>query len=115
MKCQSILQKVKPSEIATANGHWWDSFGRSETEISAKLFVRACQRVGKWAVTKAQLDAEDISGRYIFNGLDHDNLIQKDGEHYVPSPAFVTIAFGKFPAKSSKDVAKKGSKSKFER
>ncbi len=52
-------------------------------------------------------------GVKFFDGLDYDHLIQKDGEYYVPSPAFVTIAYGKFPAKSSKDVAKKGSKPKF--
>ncbi len=111
-KFQSILQKIKPSEVRTVNLHYWDSFGFSEAEVSAKLFVRACQRVGKWAVTQEQLDAEDSSGPYIFNGL-RDKYIQKDGEHFVPSTEFVTIVYGKFPAESSKDVVKKGSKPSF--
>ena len=112
MKYKSILQKVKPSEIATVNLHYWDSFGFSEAEISARLFVCACQRVGKWAVTKAQLDAEDSSGRYIFNGLDSDKYILKDGEYFVPPPEFVTIVYGKFPAKYNEDIVRKGSKRK---
>lgn len=113
MKFQSILEKITPSEIATNNGHWWDSFGRSERETSAKLFVRACQRAGQWAVIKDQLDAEDSSGRYIFNGLVDDNLIQQDGEHYVPSPAFLAIAYGKFPARHEGDAAEVGSKAPY--
>ena len=113
MKYQSILEKIKPSEIATNNGHWWDSFGRSEKEVSAKLFVRACQRAGQWAATQEQLDAEDSSGRYIFNGLADDLLIQRDGDYFVPSPAFLTIAYGKFPARHEGDAAKEGSKAPY--
>ena len=112
MKYESILQKVNPSEVATVNLHYWDSFNRDEREISARLFVRACQRVGKWAVTQDQLNAEDSSGRYIFNGLDSDKYILKDGEYFVPSPEFVTIVYGKFPAKCDEDVVLEGSKRK---
>ncbi len=105
---KTLLQRIKPSEIATQTVHWWDSFGRSETEVSAKLFVRACQRNGEWAASKEQLDKECSSGNYQFNGLDRQYII-KNGDKYVPTSEFVAIAFSKFPAKSKKDVIKKGS------
>lgn len=109
---KTLKQRIKPSEIATLTGHWWDSFDSSEREISAKLFVRACQRVGKWEVSREILNEECSSGNFQFNGLDKDGFIVKTGDYYAPSDGFVGIAFAKFPAKSKKDVAKKGSKAR---
>ena len=51
---------IHPEHIDTGKEHWWDSFGRCEREVSAKLFVRACQKVGAWMVTEDQLDARRL-------------------------------------------------------
>lgn len=38
---------IAPADI-NCNGHFWDAFGNSETEISAKYVVRLCQQKGGW-------------------------------------------------------------------
>ena len=40
---------IQPDQIDTPQGgHFWDAFGNSETEVSARYVVRLCQEKGGW-------------------------------------------------------------------
>jgi len=109
---------VTPDMIETGGDHWWDSFKHSETEVSAKLFVRACQKAGEWQVTQDQLNAEDSSGRYIFNRLiggyttygargathysDQEYIEETAPGIFLPTEKFVALVFGKFAKATNK-------------
>ncbi len=60
--------ELKPSMIDTVE-HWWNAFDNCETEVSAKLFTRACAKKGEWEVTQEELNAEDSKGTFRFNWL----------------------------------------------
>ena len=92
--------QIMPSHIDTGPRHWYGSFSSHEREITAKLFVRACQKAGSWTVNQSQLDEQDGMGRFLFNGLNNSGLIldNRDGT-YTASHQFKCICYGKFPAK----------------
>lgn len=73
--------RILPEHINT-NEHFWNSFGHMETEVSARLIVKLCQKKGGWTpFTQAELDKMDASGNFVFNGLDTlDFLIPSDQE-----------------------------------
>lgn len=89
---------IDPNCIETEGGHWWNSFGRSEREVSAKLFVRACQKANSWTVTQDQLDKEDSTGNYWFNGLIQDKWITDNKDDtYTANHRFQCHVYGMFP------------------
>lgn len=90
---------ITPSMINAGKEHWFNSFDSMEREISAKLFVRACQKAGGWTVTKAQLDAEDSRGSYLFNGLCDGTWITKNADGtFTATHQFIHYVYGMFPA-----------------
>jgi hypothetical protein len=93
------MMKITPSDIETERGHWFSSFGNCEREVSARLFVRACKKASSWTVTKQQLDAEDSSGWYLFNGLDNGEwIVRNDDGTFTASHRFICHCYGMFPA-----------------
>lgn len=106
---QSQASQITPDMIDTGGDHWWDSFGEHYREVSAKLFVKACQKAGGWTVTQEQLDEQDTGKRFIFNGLVHDPrdrvkftppwIMTNEDKTYTASDAFILHCFYKFPAK----------------
>ena len=91
--------KISPDMIDTGPGQWYDSFGRVEREVSAKLFVRACQKAGGWTVTQDQLDTEDSTGRYVFNGLGKEPwIIRHEDGTFTATHRFICHVYGMFPA-----------------
>ena len=90
--------KISPHDIETNRGHWFGSFNKCEREVSARLFVRACQKVDGWTVTKEQLDAEDSKGFYLFNGLaDGEWITQNADGTFTASHRFICHCYGLFP------------------
>ncbi len=62
---------IKPSDIKTTE-HFWDAFGNSETEISARYLVRMAQANGSWRdFTKSEID-EFSKHKFSFNKLTYD-------------------------------------------
>jgi hypothetical protein len=106
---------ITPNMIETGPNHWFNGFNHTETEVSAKLFVRACQKAEQWKTTKGMLDAEDSGGRYCFNELmgefftyrrdtrslnpDQGWIIEENGFYY-PTAKFIEHVFKRFPKKA---------------
>ena len=93
---------ITPHMIQTTGGtdnHWFNAFDKCEREVSAKLFVRACQKADSWTVAKHQLNAEDSGKSFLFNGLIHMGWIadNHDGT-YTATHRFICHVLGMFPA-----------------
>lgn len=72
---------VQPGHINTKE-HFWDAFGNSETEISARLIVSLCQKKGGWIpFTQEEID-KHTNQNFYFNRL-CDSWEPKDDRNYV--------------------------------
>ena len=92
--------KVKPSDINTNVDHMWDTFGRMETEVSAKWLVKLAQQNGDWRdfsrTDIVRFSKQDFS----FNGLVRRGFIRDNGDGtYSFSDQFIEKCYQKFPAK----------------
>lgn len=92
-------QEIRPEDV-DATQHLWNTFGRSEDEVSAGYIVRLCQARGAWAsfcfddVEKLYQAAGHKDG-YTFNGLlDRGFIIKGTSGRYYITLAFV-LACGK--------------------
>lgn len=96
---------VQPNHIHTGD-HFWEAFGNSETEISARYIVRLCQARGGWLpFTKEEINAFS-EHNFWFNrlhvpGRDNDeyNVVRlaDDGKYYV-THEFISACFKSCPA-----------------
>lgn len=90
---------VSPNAIDT-NKRWYASFDRREREISARLFTKACQASGSsWQTNRAQLNDQDSSGSFTFNGLLNEWIVDCGNGEYKATHRFVCHVFGLFPVK----------------
>lgn len=89
---------IKPDMLDTKT-HWWDSFGRSEAEATARIFVITCKKAGSWTVTQAQLNEQDRSGDFVFNGLDkpEEGWFVKTDVKITATHRFVAYCYSLFP------------------
>jgi hypothetical protein len=80
-----ILEAIKPSDIDTSK-HFFDAFGKLETETSARLIVLYLQETGNhWvAFSKYELDLRYNEDFYL-NGLDSRGFLKErqDGIYEV--------------------------------
>ncbi|MFA5185962.1 MAG: hypothetical protein WC551_05720 [Patescibacteria group bacterium] len=65
---------VQPKDINTEQ-HFWDAFGNSETEVSARYIVRLCQRKCAWLpFHRAEIEALYQEGGY--RGFEFNWLVE---------------------------------------
>ena len=69
---------VKPEDINTETvRHFWDAFGRSETEISARWIVRLSQKLGGWVPFKLQ-QIEEFYNEGGYQGFRFNGLVEPE-------------------------------------
>jgi hypothetical protein len=97
---------IKPSDI-NADHHFFDAFGNSESETSARWLVKLAQKNGDWrAFTKDEIDT--FSGhRFRFNNLirpetpTYSPIVKNDNGTYSFTHMFVANCFRSSPANDS--------------
>lgn len=89
------LISPKPEQINTTE-HFWDAFGHSETEISARHIVRLMQKRGTgWApftfgeINDLYQTIVEISIDYTFNRLTREGWVVQEGDLYRVTYDFV--------------------------
>lgn len=88
---------ITPSMIDTSD-HFWDSFGKLEREVSARLFCIAAKLKGGWTLTISELNAQDKWGRFRFNGLTEGGFITDNGDStFTATAKFILLVHSKFP------------------
>jgi hypothetical protein len=95
---------VQPNHIYTGD-HFWEAFGNSETEISARYIVRLCQARGGWLpFTKEEIDTFSTHD-FWFNdlcrsgsGREERSVVKLvDGKYYV-THEFIIACFKSSPS-----------------
>jgi len=94
---------IKPSDIRTDGGPFWETFGNMETETSAMFLVRLAQQNGDWRnFTKDEIDAF-CQHDFWFNGLSGTNsesalIRQNEDGSYSFTHKFIAKCFLTCPA-----------------
>ncbi len=84
-----------PDSIPT-DCYWMNTFGHSETETSARMLVKFCQKQGDWSPMKREdLDKFDTGGTFYFHGLDDCKWIVNIAGMIFITEAFVDRCFHK--------------------
>lgn len=74
---------VSPSHIDTSK-HFWDAFGNTETEASARYVVLLCQRLGKWGgFTKEEIEAYYNEAGFV--GFRFNRLLSEETHLFSPA------------------------------
>lgn len=88
---------IAPKDIQTKT-HWYETFQRSEREVSARLLVKYCQHLNpdSWpaSISKKALDKwadED----FWFNGLDTEGYIKVQGDKITLTENFIATSYAK--------------------
>lgn len=97
---------IKPQDIDTSD-RFWDTFGKVETEISARYLVKLAQKKGGWdPFTKEEINA--FSGEdFWFNGLvssadpEHSLIQEREGRYHF-THNFIVQCFLKRPAQNAR-------------
>lgn len=91
---------VQPNHIYTGD-HFWEAFGNSETEISARYIVRLCQKVNGWLpFTQEEINAfskHDFHFNHLHTNERNSVVKLVDGQYYV-THEFITACFKSSPA-----------------
>lgn len=99
-----ILDSIKPQDIDTTS-HFYDAFGKMETETSARLIVKYLQPLNNWdPFSKDGLD-HAYHEDFWFNGLDTRGFIQEiSAGWYEVTDKFVLRCYKASPASAKVSV-----------
>jgi len=90
---------IKPSDINTRE-HFWNSFGNFETEVSARLIVKMCQKKDDtWEpFTQADLNKACSNSKFRLNNLENTYVKQRDDGKFEVTKKFIGKCYAASPA-----------------
>lgn len=95
---------INPMDIDTRS-HFWDAFGNNETEVSANIIVRLCQKTGGWYPFTCEEVEAHLGGSFFFHKLCNSNdhtdknnfVILGEDERYRVTHEFIASCFKSSP------------------
>jgi len=83
---------ISPSKVNMSDGHWFNFCDNMqhgmEKEVTCRLFATTAKKYGRWDLTQKELDAEDSSGSFHFNGLDDADWFKLKGKKWTPTKKY---------------------------